>query len=432
MLYKGTWILDLELSSDDVALLGMPSGKCVATFGGVPMTGTIDPSSSGSFGPTGMVRVVGGGNGWSAPPLPQDLHSDAGLLSTPIYAATATSVGEVMGGDLAPALLGVDFVVSGSNPAMQVFGDDPWWVDLLGLTWHGPRPPAVPDPSLIVREYDPVHSKVTFSCDTLLLPGTPMVDPYLRFGAQLLVVQNVEQVFGPEGSVGWAWCGPPSIPGVASTEPTSLIADELKAATLYWTRAGFLRVYRYRLVLYQGDGPGGGPPRMALQAVTLTAGIPALLPVAPFSGVAGVVSELAPSQEVLVVFENADPSLPRVIGYGLTATLGAPLGLPLSTTHDATTELDFGVTCPLVRVGQAAVSVGLGPAATQQPLMTAEAQAALVAFLQVVLAGAPPATPPLTSPAQVMAWANLVLAAAGVAATALGLPTAATLVTKAA
>ena len=68
---------------------------------------------------------------------------------------------------------------------------------------------------------------------------------------------------------------------------------------------------------------------MALQAVTPGAGMPDLIPISPWGGLAGLSQTLAPSQEVLVVFENADPTLPRVIAYSQSGT-------PLVTTIDAT------------------------------------------------------------------------------------------------
>jgi hypothetical protein len=350
MLAKGPWVLDLDISADSLTVQPLPSGKVVVTFGGVPMNGTVDAKTSGSFGPTGKVRVIGGGNGWStAPKIPQDFHSDTGLTTTVVYTAVGGSVGEVLEDD-APKVLGTDFIVSTAYPASMIFGDDPWYVDLVGVTHHGPRPPAVPDPSLVLREFDPVMQKVTFSCDTVLLPGTPVVDPYGRFGTQTLVVQNVEQTFDGAGSVGSAWCGPPSLPGI-SAGPASLIADDLKAATLVWTRAGFLRSYRYRLTVYSGPAPTGGPNRMQLQAVTPTPGIPFLIPITPWSGVAGVVSTLAPGQEVLVTFENADPTIPHVVCYSTASTDGTPLGRPLKTTMDAVTELDIGPTCLVTNVG---------------------------------------------------------------------------------
>jgi hypothetical protein len=433
MLYSGAWILDLELNAEDVTLRGMPSGKCAVLFGGVPMVGTIDPINSGTWGPTARARVVAGGNGWSTTPVAQDWHADSGVLSTVVYAATAAAVGEVLV-DVVPELLGVDFIRAGKSPlaipgapplnipAKSVFGDKLWWVDVTGTTYVAPaRPKAIPDLSLVLRDWDPVNRKVSFSCDTLLLPGTPLVD--LRFGTQLFTVYNVEQIFDASGSTGWAWASS-TVPILGEGSPlppppATTLVDDLKAAVLHWTRAELLRPHRYRLILYAGLGPAGGPQRMALQAIAPTAGVPDLIPIAPWSGVAGMVSQLAPSQEVLVVFENADPTLPRVVSYSLVALDGEPMAIPLKTTLDARVELDLGVLAPLVIIG--------GPTAT--PVATAAAVAATEAFANAVVAAVTP--PPATLP-QCAASLAAIGTAATTLASALGAPTALTLRTKAA
>ena len=402
MLYTGAWVLDLEVDAGSLAQFGLPSGRCVATFGGVPMSGTVDPSSSGTFGPTARVRLVAGGNGWSTSAPRQQWHADNGILSTTVYQAIAASVGEVLV-DIVPEALGVDFIYNGTDPASSVFLDSPWFVNPTGTTYVGPRPPAIPNPSLIVRDWDPVHQKASFSCDSLLLPGTPLVDP--RFNGSTFTVYNVEQVFDAHGSTGWAWS---NAAGAIGT-PSTLIIDQLKAAVLHWVRASTLRAFRYRLIQYQGDGPGGGPSRMALQAVNPTAGAPDMIPVAPWSGVAGVVAELAPSQEVLVLFENASPALPRPIAYSLVATDGEPLGLPLSITADAQIELDLGPTVPMVNI-----------AGGSDALVLAKPYAALLAAL-TTFAGSLSASIDPT-----------LVTAAGILASALGsLPPAPTLKTKA-
>lgn len=422
MLQRGTWVLDVELGALSVQTYGMPSGKCVVVFGGTPMTGTIDAASSGAFGPTATARIIGGGNGWSTAPPAQQWHADNGVLSTQVYETVASMVGEVLV-DLAPQPLGVDVVLSGSDPASAVFRDEPWFVDTTGTTYVGPRPPAIPDASLVIRDWDPVQQKASFSCNAPLLPGTPLVDT--RFGAATFTVASVEQIFDGNGSIGWAWASAPALPG-ASAGPATVAVDALKAAALQWTRAAYLRVYRYRFVLDQGDGPGGPPARMALQAVAPSAGMPDLLPITPWSGVAGVISTLAPSQEVLVVFENADPTLPRIIGYSLATAGGEPpgaaSGLPLSTTIDASTELDVGPTVPLVKL-----------AAGADFLVLATPYAALLSALETFASSMGAAgTPPPTTLAQVISAIAAQTAAATALSTALGaLPAPATVKTKA-
>lgn len=403
-MYGGAWVLDLDLAADDVAIQGAPSGKVTALIGGVPLVGTVDSDATGVWGPTAKARIVAGGGAWDSYPAAQQFHADApGVASQVVYSAVAGPLLEVVV-DLEPRVLGIDVVISTDSPASAIFGDRNYFVDITGTTYVGPRPPAIPDLSLVIRNFDPLQQKVTFSCETLLLPNTPLVDP--RFGTKVLVAYNVEQIFDANGSTGWAWAQPAAIPGLQASTPPSTVVDMLKAAVLAWTRAASLRVYRYRYVLDAGAGPGGGPDRMALQAVSPSAGMPNLLPITPWSGMAGIVAELAPSQEVLVVFENADPTLPRIIGYSLVPGTAVPLGLPLKNTIDAAVKIDIGPTAPLIEIG--------GPTAT--PVMTAAALAALTAFA-TSLGGA-------TDPA--------VTGAASTLLTALGKPNALTLKTKAA
>lgn len=347
---KGPWLADVLLSGDDVTAYGMPSGSVSLALAGSTLSGTIDAQSAGVFGPTGRARVVAGANGWSTKPPAADWHADNGVTTTAVYTATAQSVGETLT-DLSPGRIGdgVDFARSSDEPAMAVFGDSSWWVDLNGTTYAGTRPSATPDASFVLSEWDPIHQRAAFSSQAVLVPGSTLSDP--RLGSTTYTVQNVEQVFTSEGSVGWAWC---------SSTSSSLIADDLKAAVRYWTRCDFLKMYRYRLQQYQGPGPGGGPSRLALQAVVPAAGMPDLIPIAPWSGMAGVVATLADSQEVLVAFENADPTLPRIVLYSLQ-------GLPQKLSLDAQQELDVGPTVPVIKLagGGAAVArdgdtIGIG------------------------------------------------------------------------
>lgn len=429
MLYTGAWVLDIDLSADSVQLQGLPSGKCVVMFGGVPMSGTIDPNASGVFGPTARVRVVAGAGAWGTPSTAQDWHSDAGVLSTVVYSSVATALGEVVV-DSEPEILGVDVVYNGTDPASAIFGDRPWWVDTTGITNVGARVPSVADLSLVIRDWDPICQKATFSCDTLLIPNTQLVDP--RFGTTVYAAQNVEQIFDGQGSIGWAWATPvTAAAALVPTTPATTLVSDLKAAVLQWTRASSLRVYRYRLISYQGNGPAGGPMRMALQAVTPSSGVPNILPVAPWSGVAGIVAELAPSQEVLVAFENADPTLPRVIGYSLIASGGQNLGLPLKITADASVEIDLGVTAPLVNLGAQAALVNVA-GGTDFLVLATPYEALLSDLATFCTSVAASIVPPPTSLPQAIASIGAIAAAATALGSALsGLPPPATTKTKA-
>lgn len=375
----GVWIVDVEIAAQALLALPLPTGTVTLVLAGAPLVGTVDDDSSGTWGPTARVRVLGGGGGWSKPLPAQQWHADNGVLSTTVYQATGALVGETVL-DEEPEVGAIDYVRAGDAPtklptdpsrnipASAVFGDNPWWVDVAGVTHVGPRPPAVADPSVVLRDYTAPEQKVTFHAQAILVPGTQLVDG--RLGAAPVPVYDVEQLFDEHGSIGWAWTQP---------EAGSSIAGDLKAAALAWTRAVYLRIYRYRFVQDTGPGPGGPPNRMALQAVTPTAGVPDLIPLAPWSGAPGISAELAPSQEVLVLFENADPSAPRIVCYSLE-------GLPLKLTLDAQVELDLGPTAPVVNLagGLAAVALAPGIATLTSAL---KAQMALVETAIAALGG---------------------------------------------
>ena len=401
-LFTGAWTVDLTVSANSLAQNGgMPSGKVILTFGGTKMSGTIDPRNSGSWGPRGKVRVVGGAGAWDTVVTAQDFHSDALVTSTMVYSATAASIGEVVV-DILPQPLGIDFART-SGPASRVFRDNPWWVDFTGVTNVGPRPPALQDLSLVLRDFDPTKNMITFSSGVPLVPNTTIIDPSQRFGiGKTFTVYDVEQVFDANGSTGWAW---------TTSSACSQLVSDLKSATLEWTRANYLRVYRYRLITYQGPGPGGGPSRMALQAVNPTAGAPDLVPITPTSGLAGCVNQLAPSQEVLIGFEDANPGVPYIVSYAL-------LGKPLQTTVDASVSVHLAPTALSVDVGAQALSVALGGGT--EPLTVAPWATALTIALGAFCTACASAVDPH------------VVNAASALATALGLlPPPATVVVKA-
>lgn len=390
--FQGAWLVDCELDPESVVQTGMPSGRVALSVGGVSMSGAIDPEASGTFGPRAMARVVAGAGGWDSIVPAQDFSADNGLTTTQVYQATALTVGETVK-DLAPSQVGVKFERT-NGPASRVFRDSPWWVDVTGVTNVGARPSSTPDASLVVREWDPIRQRVTFSCDTLLFPNSTISDE--RFNGDDPTVFDVEQLFDANGSIGWAW----ETPGACS----QLVAN-LKSAGVELGRLLYRTIARYRLIQYQGAGPGGGPSRLALQAVNRSLGVPDIIPIFPFAGAAGLTQQLAPSQEVLVGFEDANPALPRILSY-------SQAGLPVSTTLDASASLKIGPSAPDVELA--------GGANTLVPTPWGTGLAAALATFCAALT-----TPPVTTVAQIVT-------AAGALATALGaLPSPATERTKA-
>ena len=242
----GNWVVEAVL--DIASPKQLPTGKATLTIGGQTLLGTIDPNFSGTFGPAARVRIVGGGGAWDSSPPAQDFHSDSGLsLSTP-QSATAGAVGEVLSPS-AQTNIGPDYIRSG-GPASRVFDDAPWYVDFSGVTHIGTRPSTTPDSSLFIQDFNPLLGSVSFSCDVILVPGTAITDP--RFNGTTFTAGDVEQIFDSSGSKG------------ETSVNASQLVIALKNAAIEWTRAAYLRAYRYRLILYQNweyGSPGGYPWR---------------------------------------------------------------------------------------------------------------------------------------------------------------------------
>lgn len=337
--WTGAWIADCDLDADTAA--SVPSGPVTLSVGGQSLQGTVDARGSGSFGGKASVRVVAGAAAWDMPVARQDWQNDTGVLSTTVYQATASQVGETVN-DLAPAQLGNHFVRP-AGPASEVFGALPWWVDFTGVTNVGTRPAATADASLLVRDFEPTVQRVVFSCDTLVLPNTTLSDA--RFNGASYVVRDVEHVFDEQGNVGSAWCS-----GAPAPRLFGALGNMIKAVA----GLALLRGARYKLVQYNGT-------RLELQAVNPTEGLPDLVPVYSWAGVPGFSAQMQPGAVVFVVFDFTTPGQPQPILCAYDQT-----GLPVKASYDAQAELDLGPSALAVNIAGGSA----GYAACAAPIVT--------------------------------------------------------------
>ena len=363
--WRGVWLLDLDLDPDVVAL-APSSGKVTVTvtIGAAPvgtLSGTIDPRGSGSFIEFRQLRVLGGGAGWDQVVKPQHFHSDGLLRDVDVYTTTGVTVGEVVNVPI-PSPLASDFVRS-AGPASQIFAGLDWWVDLMGVTQVASRLPAVPDATLELMTWDPTTEVAELACQGLVLPGTPISDPRIPNGP--VIVRDVEQIFDADGSRVTAWCG---------VSPVGQFMNDLKSLVTEMSGRRFLETYLYRIALQNQDG------RLQLQAVHRTDGVPDLVPLAPWTGVAGASVKYKLGTLVRVAFLRGDPSQPLVDLYG-------PGDPPLETTVDATVA---------VHIGPDAVAVDLagGETALVPAPWAADLATALIAFADALnLAAVGPLAP---------------------------------------
>lgn len=385
----GAWIADVDV---DLALVPVvPSGRAVLVIGTETLLGTVDASGTGRMGEKARVQLVGGGGGWARNVPALHLHNDFGVTSTAVYSVTAASVGEVVL-DTAPTVYGPDFVRS-AGPASRVLAGVNWYVDATGITTVGPRLPRPLGLGVDILEWDPATKRAVLASDTIVWPGTLLVDE--RFGTA--TVRDVEQTFGPDGARVIAWCETGSDAGLESAG--SRLARALGAVARESTGLPFLRRYKYRVVAQGVDG------RLTLQAVAIGAGVPDLLQAIPiWPGVAGVEQKLVPGSIVLVAFVARDAPLP-------------PMPVVVGFDPDNPTALEVSVDTLIFKVGLGAMPVAKAPpvitalSALQTQLTALNAGLAATAAGLAVLAGDPThAATPTTA----------AIAAATTAATAAG------------
>ena len=298
--WHGRWLVDVDVDLDKSR--AVPSGKQTLTLGQTTLSCTVDPDRVGRFGEKASLRLLGGAGGWQKTVPEKAFHNDAGVMSSAVLATTAIEVGETVV-DLVPVQLGVDYVRA-AGPASNVLTGRDWYVDLQGNTIIGARPTAPAPKTIEVLSWDGGQQKAEIACDEVLVPGTSITDD--RFGT--IIVRDVEQEFADGHARATAWCGP---------APVSRLIGALAAAVRQQSGALFLAKYRYRIVAQGVDG------RLTLQAVEKVRGLPDLLPISVWPGMAGLNATFPVGTECLVEFIAGDPARPIVSGFEAASTASA-------------------------------------------------------------------------------------------------------------
>lgn len=246
-------------------------------------------------------------------------------LETWPAAAPVTRIGPGYTRLAGPASLALDAATGGA-----------WWVDLAGVTRVGERPDlddVEPGIALVVeRGVRTVDLAVDPGRLSAISVGARLVD---GLDAPARIVSLEVDVTADEARVR-AWIDPEVI--------RSPLVDAVRAIVGQLLAEQLAGVYRYRVVGRRGD-------RVECQRVAPLAGLPDLLPISHWPGVAGTHAELADGAELLVAFVDADPSRPIVVGYAGKDGVGwVPTSFELQASSSA------AIVAPSVRLGSTSPS----------------------------------------------------------------------------
>lgn len=303
--WSGVWAFDADLDEAGAEL----AGRVEVRFGGLVLSGTVDPANSGPWAEGRHVRVYGGANGWGSVLTPKAFHNDNGVRRSEVLRVTALQAGETIALDAAvEAFVGNDFVrEAGAASAVfeAVVPGAVWWVDASGVTQVAATRPTVelaPGADLELVDYDPSNKIAVLAGDfTAVQIGTILRPAWSqgRLSAPVLVRELVYTL--AEDEIRIAAHETSNEPGGRLLGPLVRIARRVRDERLPG-------VYRYRVVSMKEDG------RVVLQAVN-KGRWPDVVPCSLGAGIAGGWASLALSSEVLVAFEDEDRVRPFVISY---------------------------------------------------------------------------------------------------------------------
>jgi len=353
----GPWVADVDLEGD-VAL----TGAVELRIGPLTLVGTVDPEFSGAFQKRSRCRVVAGANGWRTTVAELHYHNDAEINLSQVLGDAASLVGETLtvqaGADRS---IGIDCAreLGAAADLFDQLGAS-WWVGYDGVTVVGTRPVADAAAGVELLTFDPLERVATVAADD---PRAVTVGTRLKSRLDTpMIVRELELTVQGAAVRFTCWCSDDDASALGRLE------RGLRALTRD-TRRRYSNIYRYRVVdTIAGDGPGSG--RLLLQAVRKGAGLPNMIAVSIWPGMAGLSAGHVPGSIVLVAFVEGDLTLPVVVHF---SPKGEPGALPTSSTVDASDVVKVGPTTDEVVIGDNAsrVEVAGGP----DPLVLTGAQA---------------------------------------------------------
>ncbi len=319
----GPWFGDVDLELDQAL-----SGRVALRINDREYSGTLDERRAGTSALQRRVRIVAGAGAWGGPLPARAYHNDARVRALLVAEDAARELGEVLG-TFSPAAdqVGIDYVRSagaGARVLEDVIGSVPWWVDFAGVTQVGPRSStAAVVGTYEVLEYDPRSRLVLLAVDDVAAVGIGSVLSDRLDEPQTVRELDIEVT--AEGVRIRAWCGGDALSRGRLASAFRGLVERVLADRLFG-------LWRYRVVNMSSD-------RVELQAMTIAAGLPDLVPVSMRPGVAGVHAELTPGAEVLVEFVEGSRTMPVITHFAGKDGVG---WTPVNLTLDATTLIKLG------------------------------------------------------------------------------------------
>lgn len=338
---RGAW-------SCEAVLVDAPelAGRVTVRVGSTELVGTV--VETGTRGLQRTVRVLGGAGAWGQSIGPKAYHNDAGVKARLLAEDAARAVGETLDWSLGDGRVGTHFArrEGAASRTLERASSGAWWVGYDGVTRVGERESVdVAEGVLDVVDYDAARRVLVVHCDDL---SAIPVGATVREGVdEPLTIRELELEIGEDSALFRLYVGAP-LRRSALVDPIARIVDAILAERL-------LGHYRYRVVRMATD-------RVELQLVERRRGLPDILPISQWPGVAGVHADLADGAHVLVAFVDGDPAQPAVVAYAGRDGIGwEPTSLNVcgGTRGAARVDDEVEVTIPVGTVVVAATGATL-------------------------------------------------------------------------
>jgi hypothetical protein len=314
----GPWWADVDLEAAPAL-----AGAVKLVINGTTLLGTIDPKRNGTHGQQRRCRVVAGGGGWGKEIEKKGYHKDAQVRARLVADDAARAAGEQIG-TFAPTqeLLASNYARragAASTALDDAAGTGVWWVGFDGLTHvAAARPTAKPAVSAYeVLDYNPRTHVVELGVTGLTVGVGSILSE--RLDEPQTIRSFTLRMTGDKLTM-TAVCG--------ETRTTNALEQVFRAIVEKILDGFLFGKYRYRVVNMAADG------RVNVQAVSKLSGVPDLLTIEQWPGVAGGHAQLMNGAIVAVEFLEGRRAMPVVTGFaGRQSADYVPSRLTLGATN---------------------------------------------------------------------------------------------------